>query len=170
MDTRYPGYTIHFLLFSIHPNSPLPENGKQVIKQILSESFLSRFIQTHKNAIFYFVQKQQKKKAPLYIICYSNVLIRITMLLCDGDACQIQVDPCEFKASLIYMVCSRTVRATQRNPVSKNQRTNNNKKDLLCHGAHASNSSCRLIAYYSSIWNLISLATGEHYGGLQCSL
>lgn len=92
MDTRYPGNAIHFLLFSIHPNSLLPENGKQVIKQILSESFLSRFIQTHKNAIFYFVQKQQKKKNPLYIICYSNVLIRITMLLCDGDACQIQVD------------------------------------------------------------------------------
>jgi hypothetical protein len=38
----------------------------------------------------------------------------------------------EFKASLVYRVSSRTARATQRNPVSKNQKkqnkTNNNKK------------------------------------------
>jgi hypothetical protein len=30
-------------------------------------------------------------------------------------------DLCEFKASLVYWVSSRTARATQRNPVSKNQ-------------------------------------------------
>jgi hypothetical protein len=29
------------------------------------------------------------------------------------------VDLCEFKASLVYRVSSRTARATQRNPVSK---------------------------------------------------
>jgi hypothetical protein len=37
----------------------------------------------------------------------------------------------EFKASLVYKVSSRTARATQRNPVSKKQKTNkqtNNKK------------------------------------------
>ena len=31
-----------------------------------------------------------------------------------------QVDLCEFKASLVYKASSRTVRATQRNPVPKN--------------------------------------------------
>jgi hypothetical protein len=31
----------------------------------------------------------------------------------------------EFEASLVYKVSSRTVRATQRNPVSKNKQTNN---------------------------------------------
>ena len=32
---------------------------------------------------------------------------------------QRQADLCEFKASLVYSVSSRTARATQRNPVSK---------------------------------------------------
>jgi hypothetical protein len=32
---------------------------------------------------------------------------------------QRQADLCEFKASLVYRVSSRTARATQRNPVSK---------------------------------------------------
>jgi hypothetical protein len=37
----------------------------------------------------------------------------------------------EFKASLVYRVSSRTARATQRNPVSKNKQTNKqtNKKN-----------------------------------------
>jgi hypothetical protein len=34
----------------------------------------------------------------------------------------------EFKASLVYKVSSRTARATQRNPVLKNKKDNNNKK------------------------------------------
>jgi hypothetical protein len=36
----------------------------------------------------------------------------------------------EFEASLVYKVSSRTAKATQRNPVSKNQKPkeNNNKK------------------------------------------
>jgi hypothetical protein len=34
---------------------------------------------------------------------------------------QRQVDPCEFKAGLVYRASSRTARATQRNPVSKSQ-------------------------------------------------
>jgi hypothetical protein len=33
----------------------------------------------------------------------------------------------EFEASLVYRVSSRTARATQRNPVLKNQRKNKNK-------------------------------------------
>jgi hypothetical protein len=33
----------------------------------------------------------------------------------------------EFKASLVYRVNSRTARAAQRNPVSKNNNNNNNK-------------------------------------------
>jgi hypothetical protein len=32
----------------------------------------------------------------------------------------------EFEASLVYRVSSRTAKATQRNPVSKNQNNNNN--------------------------------------------
>jgi hypothetical protein len=32
-----------------------------------------------------------------------------------------------FKANLVYKVSSRTARATQRNPVSKNKNNNNNK-------------------------------------------
>jgi hypothetical protein len=40
----------------------------------------------------------------------------------------------EFEAYLVYKVCSRSARATQRNPVSKKQKTNNNnnnnKKEL----------------------------------------
>jgi hypothetical protein len=34
----------------------------------------------------------------------------------------------EFKASLVYRVSSRTARATQRNPVSKNKQTNKQTK------------------------------------------
>ena len=34
----------------------------------------------------------------------------------------------EFKASLVYKVSSRTARAIQRNPVSKNQNKQKNKK------------------------------------------
>ena len=33
----------------------------------------------------------------------------------------------EFEASLVYRVSSRTARATQRNPVSKNQKNKNKK-------------------------------------------
>ena len=43
----------------------------------------------------------------------------------------------EFKASLVYKVSSRTARATQRNPVSKNQKTNKqtNKETALEQGS-----------------------------------
>jgi hypothetical protein len=37
----------------------------------------------------------------------------------------------EFKASLVYKVSSKTARATQRNPVSKKQKTTKTKKDYL---------------------------------------
>jgi hypothetical protein len=40
----------------------------------------------------------------------------------------------EFKASLVYRVSFRTARATQRNPVSKNKKTNKQKKSLNSHG------------------------------------
>jgi hypothetical protein len=36
----------------------------------------------------------------------------------------------EFKASLVYKVSSRTVRAIQRNPVSKNNKTKQNKTNI----------------------------------------
>jgi hypothetical protein len=49
----------------------------------------------------------------------------------------------EFKASLVYRVSSRTARATQRNPVSKNNQTNKTttttkkkKKKFLQHKSH----------------------------------
>jgi hypothetical protein len=35
----------------------------------------------------------------------------------------------EFKASLLYKVSSRTARATQRNPVSKNQKKKKKKEE-----------------------------------------
>jgi hypothetical protein len=37
----------------------------------------------------------------------------------------------EFEASLVYRVSSRTARATQRNPVSKNKQTKQNKKEII---------------------------------------
>ena len=40
---------------------------------------------------------------------------------------QRQMDLREFKASLVYRVCSRTARATQRNPVSKHKNKQKNK-------------------------------------------
>jgi hypothetical protein len=50
----------------------------------------------------------------------------------------------EFEASLVYKVSSRTARATQRNPVSKNKQTNKqnkknpnqNKKEMILCTAH----------------------------------
>jgi hypothetical protein len=36
----------------------------------------------------------------------------------------------EFEASLVYKVSSRTARAIQRNPVSKNQNNNNNNNKI----------------------------------------
>jgi hypothetical protein len=41
---------------------------------------------------------------------------------------QRQVDLCEFETSLVNRVSSRAIRATQRNPVSKNQPTNQTSK------------------------------------------
>ena len=42
---------------------------------------------------------------------------------------QRQMDLCEFKASLVYKVSSKTARTvSQRNPVSKNNSNNNNNK------------------------------------------
>ena len=44
---------------------------------------------------------------------------------------QRQADLCEFKASLIYKVSSRTIRSTQRNPVSKKQKEKKRKLDRV---------------------------------------
>ena len=38
----------------------------------------------------------------------------------------------EFEASLVYKVSSRTARAIQRNPVSKNQNKQTNKQKRMC--------------------------------------
>jgi hypothetical protein len=43
---------------------------------------------------------------------------------------QRQVDLCEFEASLVYKGSSRTVRATQRNPVSKGKQKQKQKKKM----------------------------------------
>jgi hypothetical protein len=40
---------------------------------------------------------------------------------------QRQADLCEFEASLVYQISSRTARATQRTPVSKQNKTKQNK-------------------------------------------
>ena len=57
------------------------------------------------------------------------------MPLIPEFARQSQADFCEFKASLVYKVSSRTARTvTQRNPVSKNKRKNQTKlKHPLIH-------------------------------------
>jgi hypothetical protein len=47
----------------------------------------------------------------------------------------------EFKASLVYRVGSRTARATQRNPVSKNQKKK--KKKILFQGKKESRGGAR---------------------------
>ena len=41
------------------------------------------------------------------------------------------MDLCEFKASLVYRASSRTARATQKNPVSKNQTNQLNKQNNI---------------------------------------
>ena len=43
---------------------------------------------------------------------------------------QRQAECNEFKASLVYRVSSRTARVTQRNPVSKKNKTNKNQKRI----------------------------------------
>jgi hypothetical protein len=40
---------------------------------------------------------------------------------------QMQTDLCEFETSLVYRVSSRIARATQKNSVSKNKKTNKQK-------------------------------------------
>ena len=61
---------------------------------------------------------------------------------------QRQVDVCEFKASLVYRVSSRTTRATWRNPVLKNKQTNkktktNKKNRKEVKGGLSGSSACR---------------------------
>jgi hypothetical protein len=46
---------------------------------------------------------------------------------------QRQADLCEFDASLVYKVSFRTARATQRNPVYKNQKNQSNKQTKKNH-------------------------------------
>jgi hypothetical protein len=61
---------------------------------------------------------------------------------------QMQADLCEFKASLVYRVNSRTARATQRNLVSKKQnKTKQNKNNLLI------NKKIHIIAFDSRRYN-----------------
>jgi 3-polyprenyl-4-hydroxybenzoate decarboxylase len=50
------------------------------------------------------------------------------MLLIPAFRRQRQVDLCEFQASLIYTVNSRTARAIQRNPVSKKKKKERKKE------------------------------------------
>jgi hypothetical protein len=45
----------------------------------------------------------------------------------------------EFEASLVYKVSSRTARATQRNPVSKNKNNNNNNNNKKNQTTHTKN-------------------------------
>ena len=47
------------------------------------------------------------------VVAYGGIILALGM--------QRQVDDCEFEASLIYRVSSRTTKATQRNPVFKNK-------------------------------------------------
>jgi hypothetical protein len=64
----------------------------------------------------------------------------------------------EFEASLVYKVSSRTARAIQRNPVSKNQKpkTKNNKKRIAnMMGAGEMALWLRAFAVLSDKWGLV---------------
>jgi hypothetical protein len=50
---------------------------------------------------------------------YHTELGVVAHLLTPALERQRQADLCEFEVSLVYRLCFRTVRATQRNPVSK---------------------------------------------------
>jgi hypothetical protein len=45
----------------------------------------------------------------------------------------------EFEASLVYKVCVRTARATQRNPVSKKKKKKKKKKEKKTHSKYHKN-------------------------------
>ena len=55
----------------------------------------------------------------------------------------------EFEAGLVYKVSSRTARAIQRNPVSKNQNNNNNNDNKYLKGGD--------LFYYNEIYNLTKM-------------
>jgi hypothetical protein len=59
----------------------------------------------------------------------------------------------EFEASLVYRVSSRTARATQRNPVSKNQREKKKERESKQASKQASFSSQFLIYNFLSFEN-----------------
>jgi hypothetical protein len=61
----------------------------------------------------------------------------------------------EFKASLVYRVSSRTAKATQRNPVLKNQKKRKEKKENL---KNAVNSQKHMEVFLNSIRCLSSLS------------
>jgi hypothetical protein len=63
----------------------------------------------------------------------------------------------EFEASLVYRVSSSTARATQRNPVSKNQIKNQKKKKKSDWIFVFFLDFCNRISLHSSVW------TGTHY-------
>jgi hypothetical protein len=75
----------------------------------------------------------------------------------------------EFKASLVYRVSSRTARATQRNPVSKNQKNRQQQSSTGC--------PCRGVAFTSQhprggsqppaslVLTLLMVSTGTRHTG-----
>jgi hypothetical protein len=75
----------------------------------------------------------------------------------------------EFEASLVYRVSSRTARATQRNPVSKNKQTNKqtNKIDSFPLLKCISGSTSLVWMLYSSSTNpLTSILVDNRFGQL----
>jgi hypothetical protein len=65
----------------------------------------------------------------------------------------------EFEASLVYKVSSRTARATQRNPVSKNKQTKEC-EGIICHGIKYSCYLAKLLGVQGSFF--FFLYPGSH--------
>jgi hypothetical protein len=64
----------------------------------------------------------------------------------------------KFEASLVYRVSSRTARATQRNPVSKNKNKNKQTKKLRKKRRRKTITTLTCQKLSSSVWTVISKA------------
>jgi hypothetical protein len=79
---------------------------------------------------------------------------------------QRQEDLCEFKASMVYRVSSRTARATQKNPVSKKQKQKNkNKKNQTNKNKNKNKTSKRNIHFKR--YSIPVLALERNISGLK---
>jgi hypothetical protein len=69
----------------------------------------------------------------------------------------------EFKANLVYKVSSRTARATQRNPVSKNKNKNKQTKNNLMSFLTQQYLPCNRKRLIGAIFEILKSFTVEYY-------